>query len=133
MPKPKRDNQWLLCRLDRLWSDHFTDVKQTNPVFIKFGRYSKLRLGSIRLDKTTKKSFITLSALFKDETVPVEVVDHTIAHELCHYTHGFSSFLPRLHKYPHTGGIVAKEMKRRSLGGLIKAYALWIKEYRKTL
>lgn len=129
----KRDNTWLLSRLNHLWEAYFADVEQANPLFIKFGRYSKLRLGSVRLDKTTHKTFITISSMFRDESVPVEVVDHTIAHELCHYTHGFSSQRPRLHKYPHIGGVVGKELKMRGLGYLIKAYSEWVKEYRKHL
>lgn len=129
----KRTNTWLLSRLDYLWETYFADVEQTNPLFIKFGRYSRLRLGSVRLDKTTHKTFITVSSMFRDESVPIEVVDHTIAHELCHYTHGFSSYRPRLHKYPHTGGVVRKEMKARGMSDLIKAYSGWVREYRKRL
>src|SRR3989338_8156288 len=129
----KRDDNWLLSRLDYLWTNFFSDVAQINPVSIGFGRYSKLRLGSVRLDRTTKKTFITLTGMFKDERIPVEVVDQTIAHELCHYAHGFSSPKPRLHKYPHEGGIIKKELKRRGLEYLIKAYGKWLREYRKTL
>ncbi|KKQ66692.1 MAG: hypothetical protein US86_C0004G0010 [Candidatus Daviesbacteria bacterium GW2011_GWA2_38_24] len=129
----KRDDKWLLSRLDHLWTNFFTDVTQVNPVFIGFGRFSKFRLGSIRLEKTTKRSYITITGMFKDEAIPVEVVDQTIAHELCHYAHGFSSPKPRLHKYPHEGGIIKKELKRRGLEYLIKAYGKWLREYRKTL
>ena len=124
-----RDDKWLLSRLDYLWSNFFADVKQTNPVFIKFGRYSRFRMGSIRLDKSTGRTYITLTKMFKDERVPVEVVDQTIAHELTHYIHGFSSFRPRLHKYPHGGGIVNRELKKRGLEHLVIAYKKWMKEY----
>lgn len=128
-----RDDAWLLSRLDYLWQSYFPDVDQINPVFIKFGRYSRFRLGSIRLDYTSKKSFITITGMFKDPTIPVEVVDHTIAHEMCHYAHGFSSPRPRLHKYPHHGGVIKKELESRNLHKLVKAYAKWLREYRKTL
>ncbi len=128
-----RDDKWLISRLDYLWSNFFNNVLQVNPVFIKFGRYSKYRLGSIRLERTTKKSYITITSMFKDEQVPVEVVDHTIAHELCHYAHGFSSPRPRLHKYPHHGGIIKKELESRGLANLNKAYRQWLKGYRKSL
>lgn len=128
----KRDDIWLLNRLDYLWSNYFKDIKQINPVFIKFGRYSKFRLGSIKFDKTSKKSFITITAMFKNPSVPEEVIDHTIAHELCHYTHGFSSPNPKLHKYPHHGGVIKKELESRNLKYLVKAYNSWLKEYRKT-
>ncbi len=128
-----RDDAWLLSRLNHLWDNYFDDVKQINPVFIQFGRYSKFRLGSIRLDYISKKSYVTITGMFKDPSVPVEVVDHTIAHELCHYTHGFSSPKPRLHKYPHHGGVIKKELEGRKLHHLVKAYAQWLKVYRKTL
>lgn len=133
LSQSKRSNLWLLSRLDYLWTTFFSDVEQSNPVFISFGRYSRLRLGSIRLEKTTNKSYITLSGMFKDESIPQEVIDHTIAHELCHYAHGFSSPKPRLHKYPHYGGIINKELRSRGLENLIKSYALWLKTYRRTL
>lgn len=129
----KRTDVWLLSRLNYLWDKYFTDVKQINPVFIRFGRYSKYRLGSIRLEKTTKHSYITITGMFKDGEVPVEVVDHTIAHELCHYTHGFSSPKPRLHKYPHHGGVIRRELEARNMHDLVHAYRKWLKSYRKTL
>lgn len=129
----KRDDVWLLERLNYLWDNYFPDVAQINPVFIRFGRYSKYRLGSIRLEKTTKKSYITITGMFKDETIPIEVVDHTIAHEMCHYTHGFSSPKPRLHKYPHHGGVIKKELAARNLDNLSEAYDKWLEGYRKTL
>ena len=134
MPKSlARDNVWLLSRLDYVWSKHFTDVDQTNPLFIRFGRYSKYRLGSIRLNKHTKNSFIVITNMFQDQSIPQEVIDHTIAHELVHYAHGFSSIRPRLHKYPHAGGVVKKEMEERGMGYLYKAYKNWVKEYRKRI
>lgn len=128
-----RNDAWLIYRLDHLWSNYFADVKQINPVFIRFGRYSKFRLGSIRLERITKKTFITITGMFKDERIPTEVVDHTIAHELCHYTHGFSSPKARLHKYPHHGGVIKRELEGRKLHYLVKSYSVWLKEYRKDL
>lgn len=126
----KRDDNWLLSRLDFIWTEYFSDVPQTNKVFIRFGRYAKLRLGSIRLDRRSKSSYILITSMFKNETIPQEVVDHTIGHELVHYAHGFSSQLPRMHKYPHAGGVVKKEMVERGMGHFHKAYVSWIKEYR---
>lgn len=137
-----RDDNWLLSRLDFIWTKYFADVPQKNRVFIKFGRYSKYRLGSIRLERKTKFSFksdssqaslITITSMFKDLEIPAEVVDHTIGHELTHYAHGFSSVQPRLHRYPHAGGVVKKEMEARGMGHLHQAYRDWIKEYRKQL
>lgn len=125
-----RDNQWLLSRLDYLWTNYFADVEQANPIFIKFGKWSKLRLGSIRLEKGNRHTHITITSMFKDEKIPTKVVDQTIAHELCHYTHGFSSFRPRLHKFPHEGGIVNRELKSRGLMHLVIAYKKWVKKYK---
>ncbi len=128
-----RDNVWLLSRLDFLWSKYFADITRVNPVFIRFGRYSKYRLGSIKLSRVSGRSFVTISSMFKDKKIPVEVVDHTIAHELTHYAHGFSSKRVRLHKYPHAGGVVKKEMEQRGMGYLYEAYRLWVKEYKNKL
>lgn len=131
--KTSRDDAWLISRLDYLWTNFFSDVAQVNPVYIHFGRYSKYRLGSIRLERVSKKTYITITGMFKDERIPTEVVDHTIAHEMCHYTHGFSSPKPRLHKYPHHGGVIKKELEARNLHKLVKSYDVWLKAYRKTL
>lgn len=128
-----RDDAWLLSRLDHLWSNFFSEVRQVNPIFIQFGRFSKFRLGSIKMDRLTKYSYITISGMFKDPSVPIEVVDHTIAHEMCHYTHGFSSPKQRLHKYPHHGGVIKKELSKRGLGSLSKAYEKWLKVYKRNL
>lgn len=128
-----RDNYWLLSRLNNLWSKYFSNVVRDNPIVIKFGRYSKYRLGSIKLHKHSGFSLITITGMFKDPTIPAEVVDHTIAHELVHYTHGFSSQKQRLHKYPHAGGIVRKEMAQRGMEYLNDAYGEWVKQYRKKL
>ncbi len=129
----KRDNIWLLSRLDFIWSKYFADVPQTNKVFIKFGRSAKYRLGSIKLNRTTKSSYVTITSMFKDLNIPAEVVDHTIGHELVHYAHGFSSTQPRLHRYPHAGGVVNREMNERGMGYLHDAYREWVKQYRKEL
>ena len=128
-----RDDKWLLARLDHLWSNHFSDVAQINPVFIRFGRYARLRFGSIRLDRKTKKTYIIISGMFKDGRFPQEIVDHTIAHELCHYAHGFSSPHKRLHKFPHEGGVIRRELEDRGLIHLYKTYREWIRGYRKEL
>lgn len=128
-----RDDNWLLSRLDYLWSNYFGDVPQINPVFIRFGRYSRLRLGSIRLDRATGHTHITITSMFKEESIPQAVIDHTIAHELTHYAHGFSSPHARKHKHPHQGGVIQKEMEAHGLGHLYQAYKAWVKDYRKVL
>lgn len=125
-----RDDKWLLSRLDYLWSEFFQDIPQINPVFIKFGRFSKFRFGSIKMESGSDKTYITITSMFKNTRVPQEIVDHTIAHELCHYTHGFSSPHRRLHQFPHEGGIIRKEMQSRGLIHLFIAYKKWAKNYR---
>lgn len=129
----KRNDQWLLFRLDLIWSRYFSDIPQKNRVYIKFGRFAKYRLGSIKLNKKTNSSLITITAMFKNPKVPKEVVDHTIGHELVHYAHGFSSVHPRLHRYPHAGGVVRREMRQRGMEHFYDAYKKWIKSYREVL
>lgn len=128
-----RDDKWLISRLDYLWIKYFPDVPQTNKVFIQFGRLAKIRLGSIKYNKKSGDSLITITSMFRQKWVPQDVVDHTIAHELIHYAHGFSSSHPKLHKYPHAGGIVKREMLTRNMKKLFSSYKEWIKTYRKSL
>lgn len=129
----QRDDSWLLSRLDYLWSHHFAEVSQKNKVFIRFGKRAKYRFGSIRLVPEKKASLILINGMFRDPQVPVEVVDHTIAHELTHYSHGFSSPLKKMHQHPHRGGLIERELASRGLGNLVTNYKLWLKDYKKTL
>ena len=128
-----RDDKWLLSRLDCIWNEYFTDVVQKNRVFIKFGRFAKYRLGSVRLNRKNQDTYITITSMFRQESVPQAVVDQTIAHELVHYSHGFSSIHPKLHKYPHAGGVVRQEMRQRGMEHLYQAYRNWVKTYRRIL
>jgi hypothetical protein len=132
-PSVVRDNAWLANRLADLWETYFSDVEEVNPVVIKFGRSAALRLGSIRLDPASKHSYITITSLFRDPTVPQAVVDHTIAHEMAHYTHGFSSLHKKAYRHPHKGGVVNKELIKRGGEHLILAYKNWLKDYREHL
>lgn len=134
-----RDSAWLQNQLDHLLKTYFSDIAITSPIEIKFGREAKYRFGSIKLYKRRHflgkpaKSIITITSMFAKDDVPVEVVDYTIGHELCHYTHGFSSTNKRLFKYPHHGGIVNKELERRGAKHLISAFKIWLKDYRKKI
>jgi hypothetical protein len=65
------------------------------------------------MSRDAKISTILINRLFQLEIVPVEVVDATIAHELTHYLHGFSSPLEQKFSTPHAGGVVTKELKKR--------------------
>ena len=156
-----RSNGWLKEQLDFLLKNYFSDVKISNPIEIRFGREAKYRFGSIRLIKSIRgiksikgtksrfenlkfkienfsrtvpqKSVITITSLFARESIPVDVVRYTMAHELCHYAHGFSSQNRRMFKYPHHGGIVNRELKERGAGDLILKFKKWLKIYRKKI
>lgn len=141
-----RDNHWLKNQLDFLLKKYFSDVAITNPIDIRFGREAKYRFGSILLlkpkgfkllkslkNREPEKSVITITSLFASERIPLAVVQNTIAHELCHYTHGFSSHNKRLFKYPHHGGVVNRELRNRGAEDLIAAFKKWLKEYRKDI
>ena len=128
-----RDDNWLISRLDHLWSTYFSDVTQKNKVFIKFGRSSKYRFGSIRLNLKDKSSRILINGMFRDPKYPSEVIDHTIAHELVHYTQGFSSPHPKMHAYPHRGGVIDKELNARGLKHLVFIYNVWVVDYKRSL
>jgi hypothetical protein len=70
---------------------------------------------------------ITITRKFKDPSIPEYVVDATIAHELVHYTHGFSSPLKQLYRHPHKGGLIKKELTNRGLGDIYMTASHWIR------
>ncbi|HEY5601088.1 MAG TPA: hypothetical protein VIK81_03280 [Patescibacteria group bacterium] len=132
-----RNNAWLIQILEDIYKNYFSDVPQVNPIKIQFSRAAKFRFGSIRLvkkgifqPKGEQTSLILVSGMFKDESIGEDVIKCTIAHELVHYVHGFSSNLPRRFSYPHQGGIINRELRRRGLTNLIVAYKKWLREYR---
>ena len=144
-----RDNKYLENLLYDLWENNFCDVARLNLVTIKYGKYSKRQLGSIKMikDKDTfykyiKKynlnkdifesktvSLINITRYFTYDYIPEYVVKATIAHELCHYTHGFSSPLKKRYRYPHQGGIIRKELESRGLYDEYKNSKRWLKDH----
>ncbi len=128
-----RDNAYLQSRLDFIWQKYFSDVPQVNKIFIKFGREAKYRFGSIRLNYTDNSTQILINGMFKDSTYPKEIIDHTISHELVHYAQGFSSPHPRMHAYPHRGGVIDKELNERGLKHLVFIYNIWLEQYKRSL
>lgn len=129
-----RNNRWLAQKLDLLWQKYFFDVAKANKVEIIFGRIARFRFGSITSKKKKwrekPKTLIRITGLFRNSKIPMAVVEYTIAHELIHYAHGFSSPHAKLHRYPHEGGVVNKELAKRGLGKLVLAYKRWLKDYR---
>lgn len=143
-----RDNKYLENLLYDLWENNFCDVARLNLVAIKYGKHSKRQLGSIRLikdrdtfDRYIKRynltkdifenktvSLINITRYFTYDYVPEYVIRSTIAHELCHYTHGFSSPLEKKYKYPHQGSIIKKELKNRGLIDIYIDSKKWLKD-----
>lgn len=126
----ERDNKWLKARLQSLWQRYFPDVKLANNIFVKFGRPTKTRLGSIKYGrkKIEPNTIITLNGFFQDPEIPEFVVDGVLAHELTHYTHGFFSPHEQWHHYPHQGGVVRQELVDRGLKDLLKLEKAWVKK-----
>lgn len=122
-----RDQPWLEARLVHVWQRGFVDLVPGNRVEICFGRTARTRLGSIRMSRDKSVSKILINRLFQDERVPVEVVDATIAHELVHYAHGFSSPFEQKFCSPHAGGVVSKELKVRGFAETLAFQKRWLK------
>ncbi len=112
-----RDNLWLEQRLSQIWGLLFPEIGKLNKVNIRFKGKWKNKFGHIKLLKN-RDTEIAINSLFKDQRIPEYIIDLTIAHELVHYAHGFSSPHPRKHKHPHAGGIVTRELKQRGFGHL---------------
>lgn len=125
-----RDNDWLTDQLEQVWQRYFKDIPKLNDIEASFGCRAKRRLGSIRQINPRDKSSgtkITLTSYFKDLTVPEYIIETTLAHEICHYAHGFASPLQKYFKYPHHGRIVDRELIKRGLGDKIIAQKKWLK------
>jgi len=143
-----RDRKYLENLMYDLWEENFSDIPRKNLVLIKFGKYSKRQLGSIKLanEYTKIKSLlkknlgdydvqddkritvITITKYFQNEIVPEYVVSATIAHELCHYAHGFSSPLEKQFDKPHQGSVINKELAKRGLLEEQRLADKWLKD-----
>jgi len=122
-----RDDNFLRERLEYLWLNAFNDINKKNNVNIRFKGKWRNKFGHIR-KLQNGDSEIVINGHFRDFKVPAYIIDLTIAHELVHYSHGFNSPLPRLHKHPHKGGIVNKDLKKRGFNEALKLERKWIKE-----
>ncbi len=128
----KRDNAWLAARLAEIRQRHFRDIPVKNTVQVRFGGVTRTRLGSIttrRLKGKDPISLITLNGLFRDPSVPTDVIDAVLSHEFVHYAHGWHSPLPRLYKHPHQGGVVDKELTARGLATALVNQEAWVKKH----
>jgi hypothetical protein len=72
---------------------------------------------------------ITISRYFQNEIIPEFVLRAVVAHELCHYTHGFSSPLEKRFNNPHQGSVVKKELKKRGLWEEQEKADEWIEKH----
>lgn len=115
--------------LKALLAGPFADVPIVNQLTVDFGRKAKRRFGSIKLSRDKKRSRITINGLFREESIPVEIIQATLAHELCHYAHGFSSPLPRKYSHPHKGQVILREMEARGLKQLYHFERVWTKAH----
>jgi len=126
-----RDNKWLEGKLNSIWDNHFQDIPKANHLNIYFGRKARRRLGSTREENVNScysKTHIRVNGHYKDLSVPDYVIEATIAHEICHYAHGFSSPLPQIYDHPHRGDIVDLEIINRGLGEKLKLQRLWLSQ-----
>jgi hypothetical protein len=140
-----RDNKWLEEKMYFLWENFFVDTPRKNLVLIKFGTKSKRQLGCIKWvshktkgvssllssgkpkEEDERTSLILITSYFKSDAIPEEVVLATLAHEMCHYAHGFNSPLQQIYDHPHKGGIIRREMEKRGLGKLYRESNRWLK------
>ncbi len=121
-----RDDIWLNNRLEQIWQFLFPEVIKGNKVLIKFKGRWKNKFGHI--SKKGEHSEIVINGLFRHDEVPEYMIDLTIAHELIHYMHGFSSPLPKLYKHPHKGGVVTRELRKRGFSHLLIKEKYFLKD-----
>lgn len=129
-----RSQEWLAARFRFIIDRYFPELSFREDVVVRFGRRCRRRLGSLRLKDGAP--LITVNGLYRLPEVPEPVVDATIAHELAHLFHGClerpapgASGRPRLHRYPHRGGVVDQELAGRGLAGMSNEAKSWIEGY----
>jgi hypothetical protein len=124
-----RTDSFLQAKLKEFLDTSFSDMEVVNTLTIGFGRRARRRFGSITMTRDKKRSHITINGLFRDPAIPEQIISATLAHELCHYAHGFSSPLPRKYSSPHAGGVILREMKKRGLEALYHFERQWTKAH----
>lgn len=121
-----RNEEWLATLFHEIWESRFSDVKKRNNVLVRWKGRWKNKFGHIKRLKN-KDTEIVVNSLFKDERVPKEVIELTIAHEIVHYMHGFNSPYEKKFKYPHQGGVVERELRDRGYNELVNFEKSWSK------
>lgn len=124
-----RSAAWLQDQVEQLLTGAFLDLAVVNRLEVHWGRRAGRRFGSITMSRDKKVSRITINGHFRDETIPEAIVQATLAHELSHYAHGFSSPLPKKYKSPHAGGVILREFKKRGLELLFHYEKQWSKDH----
>jgi len=114
--------------MENIWGLLFPDVEIKNNIIVRFKGKWKNKFGHIKKIKD-KNTEIAINGLFRDEVIPEEIIDITIAHEMVHYAHGFNSPHPQLFKYPHQGGVVKKELLKRGFGNSLKKERGFLKNW----
>jgi hypothetical protein len=112
-----------------IWEHYFCDIPRCNEVAIEYRYPWKTRLGMIHLSSDTTHTLIGMNTLLQLPLVPEEVLLITIAHELCHYAHGFGSPLLRKYASPHAHQVVEKELGQRQLGVCLTRCEEWIEQH----
>lgn len=129
-----RDIFFLQKRLDFLLSKYFPDaLAKKEDIYVKWGRVAVYRFGSIKYLFKKKAVEITVNGRFRDKKYPIQIIDHTLAHELVHFVQGFPQPGPALHRYPHRGGVIDNELKERKLSHLVNFYKKWVPHYLESL
>ena len=125
-----RNDKWLKNLTDKILQRYFSDVEIKNNLFIRFAKSNKQRLGTIKFGrrKEDPNTFITLNGFFRDENIPEFIITATLAHELVHYSQGFFSPHPQMHRYPHRGSVVDKELTERGLDDTLKLQKEWLRK-----
>lgn len=121
-----RDDEWLINRLYFIWNNYFSDIERKNQIIIKFKGRWKNKFGHIK--KRDEKTEIALNGLFRHEEIPEYLIDVTLAHEIVHYIHGFNSPFPKQYRYPHYGGVVRRELKKRGFALHLRWEREFVKE-----
>ncbi len=123
----ERDDAWLISRMMTVWDSWFSDVERKNKVIVRWKGRWKNKFGHIRMRNGVTE--IAVNGLFKSNEVPEEIVDMTIAHEICHYCHGFQSPLEKKYSHPHKFGVVRKELISRGLKNSLKREREFMKKW----